>query len=206
LEKAVGAYKATEILNRVFPNRGSSGLVQRLQGMEPRHVFNLIKDEHIQTITLVTSYLLPEKASELLALLRVEMRDQIIERLATLEPTPVEVVDLEHGGLGFGGWTGGGANGVYATDNKVNAITTLPDAVARLGSDEVTRIAMAVSLGAKRLGQEGPHDRFDTNLFPPAQFRMVDCSSFDDYDRDFQGSHQYYRRSAKARAAIVAVM
>src|SRR5579862_405734 len=27
-------------------------------------------------------------------------------------PTPVEVVDLEHGGLGFGGWTGGGANGV----------------------------------------------------------------------------------------------
>ena len=27
-------------------------------------------------------------------------------------PTPVEVVDLEHSGLGFGGWTGGGTNGV----------------------------------------------------------------------------------------------
>jgi len=27
-------------------------------------------------------------------------------------PTPVEVVDAERGGLGFGGWTGGGTNGV----------------------------------------------------------------------------------------------
>jgi hypothetical protein len=31
---------------------------------------------------------------------------------------------------------------------------------------------------------------------------MADCSSFDDYDRDFQASHQYYRRSPKARADI----
>jgi esterase/lipase superfamily enzyme len=73
-------------------------------------------------------------------------------------------------------------------------------------ADAVLCLSMAISLGAKRLGQEGPHDRYDTNLFPPAQFRMVDCSSFDDYDRNFQGSHQYYRRSAKARTAIVAVM
>jgi len=93
LEKAVGAYKATDILNRISPNRGSSALLQRLQEMEPRHIFNLIRDEHIQTITLVTSYLRPDKASELLALLRAEMRDQVIERLAILEPTPVEVVE-----------------------------------------------------------------------------------------------------------------
>jgi len=93
LEKAVGVYKASDILNKVSPNRGSSALVQRLMEMEPRHIFNLLKDEYIQTITLVTSYLRPDKASELLSLLRPELRDQIIERLATLEPTPVEVVE-----------------------------------------------------------------------------------------------------------------
>jgi esterase/lipase superfamily enzyme len=73
-------------------------------------------------------------------------------------------------------------------------------------ADIVLDLSMAINLGAKRLGQEGPHDRYDTNLFPPSRYRMVDCSSFDDYDRDFQGSHQYYRRSPKARAQIVSVM
>lgn len=93
LEKAVGTYKATDIMNRISPQRGSSALVQRLQEMELRPIFNLIKDEHIQTITLVTSYLRPERASELLSLLRPELRDRVIERLATLEPAPIEVVE-----------------------------------------------------------------------------------------------------------------
>ena len=93
LEKAVGAGKASDILNRVSPNQGASGAVESLTEMEVRHVFNLIKDEHVQTIALVTSYLKAEKASEFLALLRPELRDQVIERLATLEPTPVEVME-----------------------------------------------------------------------------------------------------------------
>jgi esterase/lipase superfamily enzyme len=73
-------------------------------------------------------------------------------------------------------------------------------------ADAVLALSMAINLGAKRLGQEGPHDGYDTNTFPADEYRMVDCSSFDDYDRDFQGSHQYYRRSPRARADIVGVM
>lgn len=73
-------------------------------------------------------------------------------------------------------------------------------------ADAVLMLSMAINLGAKRLGQEGPHDRFDASLFPAAEYSMVDCSSFDDYNRDFQGSHQYYRRSPKARAEIVNLM
>jgi esterase/lipase superfamily enzyme len=72
--------------------------------------------------------------------------------------------------------------------------------------DEVLDLSMLLNLGARRLGDEGPLDLNDNTLFPPAQFRMVDCSSFNDYDRDFQGSHQYYRRSALARADIVRAM
>jgi len=58
----------------------------------------------------------------------------------------------------------------------------------------------------RRLGHEGPQNLHDATLFPPAQYRMVDCSSFNDYDRDFQGSHQYYRRSPKARTDIAGAM
>src|SRR5689334_4374939 len=46
LEKAVGSNKANDIINRVSPNRGSSASLHRLLEMEPRHIFNLIKDEH----------------------------------------------------------------------------------------------------------------------------------------------------------------
>ncbi len=60
--------------------------------------------------------------------------------------------------------------------------------------------------GQQRLGQEGAKYHGNTTLFPPAQYRTVDCSAFDDYPRDFQSSHQYYRRSPKTRADIAAVM
>jgi len=73
-------------------------------------------------------------------------------------------------------------------------------------ADAVLHLSMALNLGAKRLGQEGPHDRYDQKLFPAARYRMVDCSSFDDFDRDFASSHQYYRRSPRARADIAGAM
>lgn len=92
LEKAVGTAKASDILNRVSPVAANPA-AQRIAEIEARPLFNLIKDEHIQTIALVTSYLRPEKASEMLCLMSADLREQVIERLATLEPTPVEVVE-----------------------------------------------------------------------------------------------------------------
>jgi esterase/lipase superfamily enzyme len=60
--------------------------------------------------------------------------------------------------------------------------------------------------GMQRLGQDGPKGIGNPAQFPPAQYRTVDCSSFTDYDRDFQSSHQYYRRSPSARKDIAGVM
>ena len=94
LEKAVGPGKALDIIQRVTPNRASSCLLQRVVELDSRLLFNLIKDEHAQTIAMITSYVRPDKASELFSMLRPELRDQIIERLATLGPTPVEVPEI----------------------------------------------------------------------------------------------------------------
>jgi flagellar motor switch protein FliG len=91
LEKAIGSFKASDMMGRVVSTRAPIGAMQAIADMDPRHIFNLIRDEQPQAITFIISYLPPEKAALVLNLLRSEQRDQVIERLATLAPTPVEV-------------------------------------------------------------------------------------------------------------------
>jgi len=93
LEKSVGSYRASGILSRVSAGRSPVAAMQTLADMEPRQVYNLIKLEQPQTIALIMSYLGPQKSAELLIHLPQESRQPIIERLATLAPTPIEVVE-----------------------------------------------------------------------------------------------------------------
>jgi flagellar motor switch protein FliG len=93
LEKAMGSFKASDMLGRVAPSRPQVGAMQDIAEMDPRHIANLIRDEQSQTIAFVVSFLSPEKVNQVLGFLRVEQRDQVIERLATLAPTPIEVTE-----------------------------------------------------------------------------------------------------------------
>lgn len=72
--------------------------------------------------------------------------------------------------------------------------------------DMVLKLSMAVNLGAKRLGQDGAHDRSNTERFPASKYRTVDCSGFRDYTVDIASSHQYYRRSRGVRMDIANTM
>ena len=96
----------------------------------------------------------------------------------------------------------------FPEPGRLSALHRLADHISIYFSaaDAVLSLGMALNLGAKRLGQDGPHDRFDPVKFPPAQYRMVDCSGFRDYAFDFASSHQYYRRSPGVRADIAATM
>ncbi len=93
LERAVGEFKATAILGRVAPRHAPVPAMSQIVDLEPRQIFNLIKTEAPQTIALVCSYLPADRASEFMNLLRSDVRDQVLEKLATLAPTPVEVVE-----------------------------------------------------------------------------------------------------------------
>ncbi len=93
LEKSVGLFRASDIIGRVSPAPVPIGSMREIVEMDQRQLFNLLKEEQPQTIALVASYLGSEKASQLLMMFTHEARDQIIERLATLGPTPVEVVE-----------------------------------------------------------------------------------------------------------------
>jgi flagellar motor switch protein FliG len=93
LEKALGLYKASDIVGRVSPVRTPVAAMQQITDLDARQIVNLVKTEQEQTIALIASYLAPEKASQVLSLLRTEQRDGVIERLATMAPTPIEVVE-----------------------------------------------------------------------------------------------------------------
>lgn len=93
LEKAVGQSKASAIVSRLPGESAPSALMRPLLEAEPRALFNLIRSEQPQTIALLASHLPPARASELLNFCAPELRERVVERLATLSPTPIEVVE-----------------------------------------------------------------------------------------------------------------
>lgn len=93
LEKSVGLFRASDILGRVAPAPIPIAAMRQIIEMDVRQLFNLIKTEQPQTVALIVSFLSAEKSSALLTLFKPETRDQVVERLATLGPTPVEVVE-----------------------------------------------------------------------------------------------------------------
>src|SRR5579872_4352744 len=93
LEKSVGLFRSSDIISRIAPSAAPLPVMQQIVDMEVGQLFNLLKQEQPQTIALVASYLPCDKSSQVLTMLRPEVREQAIERLAMLGPTPVEVVE-----------------------------------------------------------------------------------------------------------------
>jgi esterase/lipase superfamily enzyme len=91
-------------------------------------------------------------------------------------------------------------------------LNRLPDLTPRISIYYSVRdVALYLSLGVNlilRLGHEGPIHKTDAAVYPPARCRMPDCAEVNDYDllNPPDASHQYYRRSPKVRADIVAAM
>ena len=89
---AKGDYKASAMMGRVGPGDDSVGVIKDISEMEGRQVFNLIKAEQPQTIAFILSYLESAKAAEVFSLLSPELREEVVERLGTIESTSLELV------------------------------------------------------------------------------------------------------------------
>jgi len=93
LEIAKGDHKASAIVGRIGPAMGNSvDVIKEISEMEGRQIFNLIKSEQPQTIAFLLSYLESEKSAAVFALLDPELREEVIERLGTIESTSLELV------------------------------------------------------------------------------------------------------------------
>jgi len=92
LEMAKGEYKAANIMGRITPGATSNDMIKEICDMEPRQIFNLIRDEQPQTIAFVTSYLNTEKCVALVEMLNPELREEVVERIGTMEGTSSEMI------------------------------------------------------------------------------------------------------------------
>lgn len=92
LEIAKGDYKANTIMGRVGPAGSAVDVIKDITEMEGRQIFNLIKQEQPQTIAFMLSYLDAAKAGQVFALLSPDLREDVVERLGTIESTSLDLV------------------------------------------------------------------------------------------------------------------
>ena len=95
LISALGEDKAGGLIDRILTGRSSKGL-EALKWMDPRSVADMIRVEHPQIIAIVLSFLDPDQAAEVLALLPDRIQPEIVMRIATLDtvqPNALEELD-----------------------------------------------------------------------------------------------------------------
>jgi flagellar motor switch protein FliG len=131
LERSLGNLAANEIIRGVNPMSASSLDTSALQTLESQDLYTLIKGEEPQTIAFVLSYVHSVKCAEVLTLMDAELRADIITRIASMEPIPVDVLakvlDALKKRMNVGGSTAlrpGGVNSVAeAIKNLDNTIS-----------------------------------------------------------------------------------
>jgi flagellar motor switch protein FliG len=84
LTQALGADKATGLIDRILFGRSSKGL-EMLKWMDARGVAENIRLEHPQTIAVILSYLEPDQSAEILSRLAENTRADVLARIATLD-------------------------------------------------------------------------------------------------------------------------
>lgn len=92
LEKALGASKAMDIINRL-----TATLQVRpfdfARKADPAQILNFIQNENSQTIALILSYLQPDQASIILSSLPQDKQADVAKRIAMMDSTSPEVIN-----------------------------------------------------------------------------------------------------------------
>lgn len=84
LNKALGADKAANLLDRILQGNDNGG-IESLKWMDSAAVAELIKNEHPQIIATVLVHLEPDQSSEVLGNFSERLRNDVLLRIATLE-------------------------------------------------------------------------------------------------------------------------
>ncbi len=92
LEIARGDYKAGSTIGRLGPAGTAVEVIKDISEMEGRQIYNLVKNEQPQTISFVLSYLDGAKSAEIFALLSPDLREEVVERLGTIDSTSLDLV------------------------------------------------------------------------------------------------------------------
>jgi len=91
LEKALGAQKALDIINRLTASLQVRPF-EFVRKTDPAQLLNFIQKEHNQTIALILAYLSPVQASQILSGLSPEKQVDVARRIATMDRTTPDVI------------------------------------------------------------------------------------------------------------------
>lgn len=91
LEKALGADKADSVVHKLstFLQVTPFDFIRR---SDPSNLANFLRNEHPQTIALVMAYLKPYQAAQVLGSLPLNVRTDVIRRIALMDRTSPEVI------------------------------------------------------------------------------------------------------------------
>ncbi len=94
LEMAHGSLKANNIMNRIAPVRDSLDFMDDIKEMDSGQIYNVLRFEQPQTIAFVLANVDPDKASEVLQLMAPNVQEQVIERVGSMETTPMDQIEV----------------------------------------------------------------------------------------------------------------
>ncbi len=98
LEKAVGAGRAREIMNRLESTFSTKGF-SLLKDIDPKQLSQFFQNEHPQTTALVMTQLTPQQAAGVLSELTPELQAEVSLRVATMEKISPETLKNVEGSL-----------------------------------------------------------------------------------------------------------
>jgi len=91
LEKALGAQKALDIINRLTASLQVRPF-EFVRKTDPSQLLNFIQKEHPQTVALILAYLSPTQASQILSGLPSDKQVDVARRIATMDRTTPDVI------------------------------------------------------------------------------------------------------------------
>jgi len=91
LEKALGAQKALDIINKLTASLQVRPF-EFVRKTDPSQLLNFIQKEHNQTVALILAYLSPAQASQILSGLPPEKQVDVARRIATMDRTTPDVI------------------------------------------------------------------------------------------------------------------
>ena len=91
LEKALGADKAIEVLNRLTASIQVKPF-EFVRKTDASQLLSFIQDEHPQTIALILSYLGPAQSAMIVSALSPEQQVEVAKRIATMDRTSPDVI------------------------------------------------------------------------------------------------------------------
>ena len=100
LELAHGDFRANNMMNRISPVRDSLDFMDDVNEMESGQIHNVLRNEQPQTIAFVLSNVDSDKGSEVLLMMPPHIQEQVVERIASMETTPTDQVQLVADTLG----------------------------------------------------------------------------------------------------------